>query len=128
MISVHLIASGRTMSVSRACALCPSEMSSPRGDTGWVRKSDPVVAHLRQSRTLIVFTGPRAASHPWVDFELKWWLAHRQGDPVFLVLCHGRGPKDNRQDAFPKAVIQHGIDRGLWFDLRGQRGARAEER
>ncbi|CAN7699982.1 hypothetical protein [Mesorhizobium sp. LjRoot246] len=80
-----------------------------------------VRGYQRQSRALIVFTGPGVLNHPWIDREIEWWAKERPDGPVYLTYTHGPYPDQNKKSEFmPKALIARGgPDNSIYFDLRG---------
>jgi hypothetical protein len=44
---------------------------------------------LKQSRFLIVLASPEAATSPWVDKEVAFWLAHKSAETLFIALTAG---------------------------------------
>jgi WD40 repeat protein len=76
-----------------------------------------IVGYMRQCRRFVLFAGPKSAVHEWVNFEIGWWLDHAEPEPrdVLLVVTHG----EESDRLFPQCVLDRGLDRSLWFDLRG---------
>jgi WD40 repeat protein len=101
-----------------------SDFTIPRGKRELAISSkspieEIVVGYMKQSRYLLIFVGPKSSQHPWINFELEWWIANRGARSVLLAVTHGRDPQKERKQTFPQAVLDHGIDQWPWFDLRG---------
>jgi len=75
-------------------------------------KADPeaiagiVEIYQRQSRALVVFCGPRSRGHPWIEKEVRWWLKHREGAPIYVALSHGAPP--DIAGAMPPVLVERG--------------------
>lgn len=81
---------------------------------------EPVVrSYQRQSRALVVFSGPSSRNHPWVGKEVEWWGEDRIDGPVYFALTHGTKPDDTAEN-MPEALLRRGGgDTVVFFDLRG---------
>jgi len=74
--------------------------------------------HMQLSRALLVFCGPQSRHHPWIDLELRWWLANRPGAPIYFALTHGTSV--DPADVQPPPLLEiGGADLPIFFDLRG---------
>lgn len=74
-----------------------------------------LIGYMRQCRLFLLFTGPKAAVHEWVNFELAWWLLNREADSVLLAVTHGEGAAG----LFPEPIVAAGLHQSIWVDLRG---------
>ncbi|MEV4804296.1 TIR domain-containing protein [Nonomuraea sp. NPDC049421] len=80
---------------------------------------------LDDSRYLIVFLSPQAVESPFVNDEIRYWLAHKSVQTIHLVLTGGSLEWDDaagrfnleRSRALPPAL--HGVHevRPFWLDL-----------
>ncbi len=80
-----------------------------------------VRGYLRQCRSLIVFCGPSANHHPWINREVEWWDQERSGGAIYFAFTHGLYPDTTRKkDFMPIALVDRGgPDNTSYFDLRG---------
>jgi tetratricopeptide (TPR) repeat protein len=84
---------------------------------------------LAKARFLILIASPEAASSPWVDKELAWWLGHNGPNTVLIALTAGELAWDGEAgdfrwlDAMPLPPALKGAfpDEPLWIDLREYR-------
>ncbi len=77
-----------------------------------------VEAYMRRCRSLVVFAGPASKDHPWIEHEIRWWLANRRNDPLYFALTHGGFA--SLAEIQPKALLEAGGgDRAIFPDLRG---------
>jgi hypothetical protein len=44
---------------------------------------------LDASAWLVLMASPKAARSPWVNREVKWWLAHKSSQRLLVVLTDG---------------------------------------
>lgn len=80
--------------------------------------ADIVEGYLRRSRALLVLCGPESKAHPWINYEINWWLRHRPDSPIYFAVSHGASSKP--ADSYPDALSQAGGgDLTIQFDLRG---------
>jgi WD40 repeat protein len=85
-----------------------------------------IESYLERSKELLVLCSRNARRSPWVDQEIKWFLANRGPDSIRLALTEGEDL--NRLDeVFPQAVIDAGLHRRIAYDFRGAR-KRARQR
>jgi WD40 repeat protein len=90
-----------------------------------------IAAALDQSRYLILVASPDAASSPWVDRELSYWLdRHDRGKPqVMIALSAGdlcwdlaaNGFDHQRSTSLPAALFDAFPNEPRWVDLRWAR-------
>lgn len=86
---------------------------------------------LSSSKWLILMASPEAASSPWVNRELSWWLTHRSSRHILLVVTSGEFIWDEKtQDvnwagstAAPNALHGAFDEEPRWVDLRWLREA-----
>jgi len=83
-----------------------------------------IVGYMRQCRRFVLFAGPKSAAHEWVNFEAGWWLGQDEPREVLLAVTHG----EEGEPLFPQCIIDKGLDRSLWFDLRGYHTGRKAKR
>jgi len=84
-----------------------------------------IIGYMRQCRRLVLFSGPKSATHEWVVFEVDWWIRNRGAASILLAVTHG----DDIATLFPACVIGAGLHRSIWLDLRGYgRGAQPTRR
>lgn len=80
---------------------------------------------LERARCFILLAAPEAARSEWVEKEILFWVQHRAGDPMMIVLTGGTLDWNElqndfdwtRTDALPRSlhkVFQH---EPLWADL-----------
>ncbi|RWP58618.1 WD40 repeat domain-containing protein [Mesorhizobium sp.] len=83
--------------------------------------------YQRQCRSLVVFCGPGAREHPWINREIQWWDQERPGGPIYLAYTHGNYPNPRlKADFMPTSLIHRGgPDNSTYFDLRGYHGRRS---
>jgi WD40 repeat protein len=81
---------------------------------------DTLVAHLGQSRLLLVLCSSGAARSSMVDLELDWFLQHRGSESVLLAVTDGADPITRPEDVFSKRIIGQGLHRRPWYDFRGR--------
>src|SRR5262249_41453850 len=90
-----------------------------------------VRAYQAASRCLIVFSGPRSLTHPWINKEITWWCERFGTDRVYFALTHGHLPKDAQgrpilTEVMPQELARRGGGANrIWFDLRGFYAQRA---
>ncbi|MDB6011758.1 MAG: repeat protein [Gammaproteobacteria bacterium] len=80
-----------------------------------------VIEHMKLARRFVVFVGPKSREHPWVTREIDWWLDHRNPADLVIAVTHGHDPMREREQTFPRRLLEANLDRSLWFDLRGWR-------
>jgi len=88
-----------------------------------------IEAALSQSRHLILFASPEAASSKWVDDEIDYWIRHRGIDTLLLALTDGDLAWDAVLNDFrrplgvplPPALAGKFPDEPKWIDLRAYR-------
>jgi WD40 repeat protein len=90
------------------------------GDQEQARAEAIIISYLEKSRYLLVLCSPAACNSEWVDFEISWFLEHRDRDAIRLVVTEG-DPKGDPAHVFPAKLIEAGLHRGIWYDLRGGR-------
>ncbi len=80
---------------------------------------EPVVrSYQRQSRALVVFSGPSSRNHPRVGKEVEWWGEDRTDGPVYFALTHGAKPDDTAANMPDALLCRGGGDTVVFFDLR----------
>jgi WD40 repeat protein len=80
--------------------------------------ADIVETYQRRSRALLVLVGPLSKSHPWIEYEVRWWIKHRPDAPIYVGLTHGQSTR--LEDFLPPALLDRGGgDLAIFFDLRG---------
>jgi WD40 repeat protein len=78
---------------------------------------------LMASAWLVLMASPDAARSPWVDKEVRWWLKHKSGERLLVVLTEGEFAYIDEREAGPDAALPAGL-RGAfaaeprWVDLR----------
>jgi tetratricopeptide (TPR) repeat protein len=85
-----------------------------------------IEAALSQSRYLILFASPEAASSKWVDDEIDYWIRHRSVDTLLLAVTDGDLVWDPALNDFsrpigvplPPALSGKFPDEPKWVDLR----------
>src|SRR6266480_6020386 len=61
----------------------------------------PSIEHaLAQSRFLILLASPEAATSPWVNKEVAFWLEHKSADTLFVAVTDGELAWDNAAGDF----------------------------
>jgi WD40 repeat protein len=100
-----------------------------RDETGLALTPDlwaDIQGRLEQSRCFILLASSEAAQSPWVDKEIRFWLEHRPGDPLLMVLTGGElSWRNDRADfdwshttALPRSLQGVFQREPLWADLR----------
>ena len=80
--------------------------------------ADIVESYQRRSRALLVLVGPLSKHHPWIDYEVRWWIRHRPDSPIYVGLTHGQTTRP--EDFLPPSLLERcGGDLPIFFDLRG---------
>jgi WD40 repeat protein len=82
---------------------------------------------LAQSAWLVVVCSPGGAASPWVDREIRWWLAHRGVSRILLVVAAGGlapsrvrdGIDPDSSTAVPRVLADALPGEPRWVDLRG---------
>lgn len=85
---------------------------------------------LGSSTRFILLASPEAARSPWVEREVRWWLAHRSVRDFLIVVTDGdiawdpkAGDFDwSRSTCLPNALRRRFSDEPLYVDLRWARG------
>lgn len=80
-----------------------------------------VEAYLAASRYLLVVSSRGARASVWVRKEVEWFLAHRLPGQVLLAVSQGDDPAEAPDEVFPEPIVNAGLHRRLWYDLRGYR-------
>jgi WD40 repeat protein len=75
--------------------------------------------YMKKSRALIVFWGPHARFHTWINLEIKWWSEERADGPVYFALTHGEDPYADFLNMPAALYDRGGGDIPTHFDLRG---------
>src|SRR6266446_2287598 len=78
-----------------------------------------VAEYLSKSDFLIAFVGPDSRTHPWIRWEIQWWLEHREVETLLVALTGGDDPEADPASLFPPEIVSAGAHRRIWFDLRG---------
>jgi len=78
-----------------------------------------ILAHLAQSRELLVLGSRGAARSKWVDDEVRWFIEHSGAARVRLAFTEGEAPWESPGEFFPPSVVKHGLHEGIAYDLRG---------
>jgi tetratricopeptide (TPR) repeat protein len=86
---------------------------------------------MSQARFLVLLASPEAASSPWVNRELAWWLDHRGVETVLIALTSGdlawdaahRNFSPSEATPLPPALIGRFAHEPRWIDLRPYREA-----
>ncbi len=86
-----------------------------------------VYTHLARARELLVLCSSGAAQSEWVDKEIRWFLEHRGANRIRIAFTEGVAPQNEEKRHFPPAVLEHGLLKGLAYDLRGYDKRRARD-
>jgi len=103
---------GRRLGQLRALRVFRDDTDLTASPDLWGRITDA----LDRSRFMIVTLSPQAAASHWVNKEISYWLAHRGGDQLMLVLAAGELHWDENaarfdpqtSDAAPPALTEPG--------------------
>lgn len=82
---------------------------------------------LDTSGWFVLLTSPEAASSPWVNKEVEYWLANRGADRILPVLTDGTFAWDERagrldpSSSVPPALLEAFSEEPRWVDLRWAR-------
>jgi len=91
---------------------------------------------LGNSRFLILLASPEAATSPWVNKEISFWLDHKSADTLLIALTDGELAWDNTVGDFvsgedmplPPVLTGRLASEPKWVDVRGYRdGADARD-
>lgn len=89
---------------------------------------------LERSDWFLLLASPEAASSPWVERELSWWLEHRSIDRILIVVVAGDDADadgdtvDDRAAVIPPALRgAFSGDEPGWVDGPGSGGASADD-
>src|SRR5688572_16887233 len=88
---------------------------------------DVVYAHLGRSRELLVLCSTGAARSHWVENEVRWFIEKFGPGCVRIAFTEGDRPWDEPESYFPKPILEHGLHKGVAYDLRGYDARRARE-
>ncbi len=99
-----------------------SDFTLPRGPRETLE--DLVATFLKRADFLLVLSGPHAIDHPWIRWEIRWWLEHREPETILLALTHGDDPSASPARLHPPEIVKAGLHAGPWFDLRGSTRSR----
>jgi WD40 repeat protein len=107
----------------RVCVDGSSFLQRRRGE---VRTVDQVVRdHLERSRQLLVLCSTGAVRSAAVAAEAQSFLARGQAGAIHLAVSEGEDPAAHPRAVFPAPILAAGLERAIWFDLRGFRGRAA---
>jgi len=92
-----------------------------------------IEAALGRSRHLVLLASPSSAASPWIDREVRWWLAHREPSTLFIAVTAGEIVYDAsradfdfaRSTCLPAALQGVFAREPHWVDLRPARLAEA---
>lgn len=87
---------------------------------------DLIESYLAESEYLVVLCSSRTPQSRYVDFEVQWFLRNRGPDSILLAVTEGVDPSAIPQAVFPKTLIDVGLHRKPFYDLRGFKGRSAE--
>ena len=89
--------------------------------------TDPVRAvldtYLDQSAYLGVLCSRRATTSPYVGYEVEHFLQRNLGHRILMLVTEGTDPATRPDEVIPRALIDAGIHRRPYYDLRGMRRA-----
>jgi tetratricopeptide (TPR) repeat protein len=81
--------------------------------------------YLDQSMYLIVLCSRRAATSPYVKYEIEHFLQSHPSDDVLTVITEGESPSQKPEEVLPQELIAAGILERPWYDLREQRARKS---
>lgn len=95
-----------------------------------------IVAALDESRFLVLMASPEAACSPWVDKEVKHWLATKSSETLLIALTAGDIAWDSERGNFqwsdatplPPALKGRLAAEPKWIDLRAFRDGSPDAR
>jgi MTH538 TIR-like domain (DUF1863) len=64
-----------------------------------------VCAYQADSRCLIVFSGKKSLTHPWINKEIEWWCERYGVEKVYFALTHGDVPLDEERRPILKEMM-----------------------
>ncbi|MDT7741432.1 MAG: hypothetical protein QOE59_510 [Actinomycetota bacterium] len=77
---------------------------------------------LASSRWFVLLASPAAATSPWVDREVAWWLEHKTAEKILIVLTEGGLPweedGEQRNGSLPPSLARVLEEEPRWVDLR----------
>lgn len=82
--------------------------------------------NLSRSRYLLLFASAGAAGSPWVDVEIAWFLKNRGRGAILVALTEGNDPTARPEEVFSPRMMDAGLHRKPWYDLRQARGRQAK--
>lgn len=76
-------------------------------------------SYLERSARLLVLCSKNAMQSPFIDFELRWFLAHKGADKILIAVTepHVR----DLHEVLPVALLEAGMTNRPWYDFRGFR-------
>ena len=123
--SFHLMHTGGEHNLPPLCVCLDSGSFLTRHKGRLLETKDTINAHLARSHQILVLCSTGAARSADVAYEVSWFLQHRSASAVHLAVTEGSAPGREPAAVFPAPVIEAGIHRSIWYDLRGLRGRRA---
>jgi WD40 repeat protein len=107
----------------RVCVDGSSFLQRRRGQVRTV--AEVVRDHLARSRQMLVLCSSGAARSAAVAAEVQDFLDRGRAGAIQLAVTEGAEPAVRPQEIFPAPVLAAGLERTIWFDLRGYRGRAA---
>src|SRR5260221_5840544 len=95
-----------------------------RGPNGEETIRTVVCAYQADTRCLVVFSGEKSLTHPWINKEIEWWCERYGVEKVYFALTHGDMPVDEQRRPILKAVMpaelvkRGGASNDVLFDHR----------
>jgi tetratricopeptide (TPR) repeat protein len=122
--SFHRIRSVQTLGVKKI-EVCRdgSDFRIPRASIGELGSEvrSFLDFYLERSTYLAVLCSRGAVRSEYVNYEIAWFLQRGRADRVLLLVTEGDDPLGHPQQVFPKPILDAGLHRQIWYDLRGYR-------
>lgn len=80
---------------------------------------DLIVSYLAESEYLVLLCSSRTPASRFVNFEIRWFLEKRGPEFILLAVTEGGDPGAAPETVFPQAVLEAGLHRKPFYDLRG---------
>jgi len=105
-----------TLTPLRICVDGSDFQTAKKSGDGKVEST--IDAYLSKSKELLVLCSRNARKSPWVDQEIRWFLANRGPDAIRLALTEGED-LSKLNEVFPQAIIDAGLHERIAYDFRG---------
>lgn len=80
-----------------------------------------LVEYLQRSKYLLVLCSYNAAKSRYVNFEISWFIQHKEIDKILIAVTEGEDLSVNSKHLFPVPAIEKELHERIYYDLRGYR-------